>query len=152
EPLVNSVDVDRYGDSVAPRDRRGVGDGRRVVAVDVKESGAGDLLGRDLFRVDAEAVASLPEDRPLAGGAADDDICRLVGAVAPKLDVFEVDACASQALYLNPAALVIADRADVLRAESEAGARDEGAGHLASGTEKLFDKRDFSRIRRKVRN
>src|SRR5207237_9641540 len=79
EAVINGVDVDRDGDAVLARDGGGVGDGSGVMAIDVEHAGAGDLLGVDLFRVDAEAVVGAPEHGALAGRAVDDDVGGLVG-------------------------------------------------------------------------
>ena len=102
--------------------------------------------------IDAQAIVAAPEDGALAGGAVDDDVGRLVGAVAPQLHVVEIDAGALQAFHLDAAALVVADRADVLGAQAEAGARHHGAGHLAAGAEELLLKRDLAGVRREVGN
>ena len=45
----------------------------------------------------------------------------------------EVDAGAEEALHLDAAALIVADGADVLGAQPQAGAGDHGAGHLPAG-------------------
>src|SRR5262249_30205652 len=51
---------------------------------------------------------------------------------------------------LNPAPEIVADGADVLGAESEAGAGDYRAGDLSAGTEVLLFEGDFAGVRGKV--
>ena len=77
--------------------------GRGVVPVDVKQSRAGDLLRRDLLRVDAEAIGAAPQDGSLTGRVVDQNVGALIGAILPKLDVVEVDALTEQALHLDAA-------------------------------------------------
>ena len=64
----------------------------------------------------------------------------------------EIDAGALEAFNLDAAALIVADCADVLGAQSEAGARHHRAGDLAAGAEEFFLKRDFAGVGRKVGN
>src|ERR1039458_5650370 len=52
----------------------------------------------------------------------------------------------------DAAAEVVADGADVLGAQAEAGAGDEGAGHLAAGAEVLLLEGDLAGIGREVRD
>ena len=63
----------------------------RVVPIDVQQARAGYLFRRDLFGVDAQTFVAPPEDSTLAGGLIDHDVGRLIRAVAPKLDVFEIE-------------------------------------------------------------
>ena len=66
--------------------------------------------------------------------------------------MIEVDAGALEAFQLDAAAQVVADGADVLGAQAEAGAGDEGAGHLAAGAEVLFLEGHLAGIGREVRD
>ena len=117
----------------------------------MQHSRAGDLLGCDLLRVDAKAIRTAPEDGSLTGGVVDEDIRALVGAVLSKLDVVQVDSLAEQAFHLDTAALIVADRADVLDAHSQLRAGDHRAGHLPARAEDLFGKRNFAGVSGKFR-
>ncbi len=133
------------------RDGGGVRHGRGIVPVDVQQAGAGDLFGRDLIRVDAEAIRPAPQHGALAGGLVDEDVGALVRAVAALLHVVEIDAGGEQALHLDAAALVVADRADVLGPQAESGAGDHGARDLPAGAENLLRERHLAGIGGKVR-
>ncbi len=81
----------------------------------------------------------------------DQDIRGLVGTILADLDIVQIDAAFLKAGELNTAPLVVAERADVLHAESQLRARHQRAGHLAARAQDLALERDFARIRRKVR-
>ena len=132
--------------------RGGVRHGRRIVAVDVQQPRAGNLLVGDLGGVDAQAIAALPQHGALAGGVVDDDIGRLVGAVAAKLHVIQVDPRALQAVPLDAAAIVVADRTDVLGFQAELGAGHQRGGHLPARADHLFLKRHLARVGGKARH
>ena len=152
EALIDGIDVDGDGDAVAAGDFGGAGDGGGIVAVDVEDAGAGDHVLGDLLGVDLEAIVAAPEDGALAGGAIDDDVGGLIGTAAADQDVVEVDAGALEAFDLDAAAEVVADRADVLGAQAEAGAGYEGAGDLAAGAEVFFFEGHLAGVGREVRN
>ena len=122
------------------------------MAVDVKQAGAGDHVVGNLLGPHREAIVAPPQDGTLAGGTVDDDVGGLVGTAPADHHVIEVDAGVLEAFELDAAAEVVADRADVLGAQAEAGAGDEGAGHLAAGREVLFLERHLAGIGRKVRH
>src|SRR4051794_12172447 len=103
----------------------------------MKQSRAGDLLGRDLPRVDAEAIGAAPKDSSLTGGVIDENISALIGTILPKLDMVEVDALPEQTLHLNAAPLIVADCPDVLDTHAEFSAGYHRAGHLATRAQDL---------------
>ena len=69
EAVIDGIDVDGDRDPSLRAMRGGRCDGGRVVAVDVKQAGAGDLSSADLLGVEAQAIEAPPQHRPLAGGA-----------------------------------------------------------------------------------
>ena len=152
ETLVNGVDIHRNGDAVAPRDGRGAGHQRRVVAVDMQQARAADHLVGQVAGIDAQALRAVPDHRALAAALVDQNVRRLVGAIRAPLDVIQVQARAGQALPLNAAPLVVADRADITGAQAQAGAAHHGAGHLAAGTEQFRGEWDFAAVGREVRD
>src|ERR1019366_2293787 len=146
EALIDGVDVDGHGDAVTAGDVGGAGDGGGIVAVDVEQAGAGDHVVGDLLGPDLKGIVAAPQDCTLTGGAVDDDVGGLIGTAAADHHVVEADAGVLEAFELDAAAEVVADGADVLGAEAEAGAGDEGAGHLAAGREVLFLEGDLAGI------
>ena len=119
EAVIDGVHVHGDGHSGGAGDCGGVLHGGRIVPVDVQQARAGDLLRRDLRRLDAQAVVAAPEHGALAGGPVDDDVRRLIGAALAHLHVLQVDAGGLQALHLDAAALVVAHGADVLGSQAE---------------------------------
>ena len=99
-----------------------------------------------------QAVGPAPENRALAAGTVDDDVGRLIGAALTALHVVEVDAGGLQAGPLDIAALIVADGADVLGAQSETRAGHHGAGHLSAGADNLPFERRLAGIGRKSRH
>src|SRR5580658_6719684 len=69
---------------------------------------------------------------------------------AAALHVIQVDARLAQAGPLDLAPLVVADSADVLRAQAQPRARRHRAGHLSARTDDLFLERNLAGICRKT--
>ena len=122
------------------------------MAIDVKETGADDFLGRDGSRVDAKAIVAAPEHGALSGAAVDQDVGALIRAVRADFEIVEVNAAREEAVHLNAAALVVADGADVLGAEPEPRTSDQRAGYLSAWAEDLAFERYFAAISGKMRD
>ena len=82
----------------------------------------------------------------------DDDVGGLVGAAAADLYVVEVDSGVAEARELDAPALVVADRADIFRAQAERGRGHHRARHLASRTDDFRRDRRFPAVGREMRN
>src|SRR5262245_47906286 len=150
--MIDGIDVDRDGYAVAARDLRGARDGRRIVSINVKQPGTGNHVLGDLVGTDLEAVVAAPEYGALPRGPIDDDVSGLIRTAAADQNMIEINAGTLQTLELDTPAVVIADRSDVLRPKSQAGAGNHGAGDLSTGTEELLDKGHFARVGRKMRH
>ena len=137
---------------MAARDGGGMGHRGCIVAIDVQQARAGDLIVGDLAGVDAQAVVAPPQDRPLAGRSIDDDVSRLVGAALPQLYVVQVDAGGAQAFHLDAAALIVAHGAYIFRPQPQPRARHHGAGNLSAGAHHFRIERHLAGIGRKVRH
>jgi hypothetical protein len=78
----------------------------------------------------------------------DENVRRLVGATLAHDHSRGVDSGAIQALALHLTPEVVSNCPYVSRAKAQLGARNHGAGHLASGAQGLFAKRDLARVSR----
>ena len=97
-------------------------------------------------RVEAQTIVAMPENGSFAGGLINQDIGSLIWAIFANFDVVEVHAGFAQAIELDPAALVVAHRSDIFRAESEFRAGYQGGGHLSAGTDSLARERHLARV------
>jgi hypothetical protein len=152
EAVVDGVDIHRDRNAVLVRDACGARYRRGIVAVDMQQARAGDLLRSNLLRLESETLGAAPEHRALAAGAVDNNVGRLIGATLAALHVVEVDAGGLQAGPLGIAALIVPDGADILGAQSQAGASHHGAGHLATRADGFPLEGRFAGVRRKSRH
>jgi hypothetical protein len=113
-------------------DAGGVLHGRGVVAVNVEQAGAEDLIGRDFFGGEFETFGAAPEDSALACGFVDHDEGGLGSAVGAHADVFDVDTGGAEAFELEAAAFVVTYRSYVFSSEAERGGGYNGAGDLSA--------------------
>ena len=116
------------------------------MAIDVEHAGASDLVWRDFFRFDGEAIGAAPEHGSLTGRLINHDVRRLVRAVPAALNEGQIDARTFERPHLNLAAFVIADSSDVARPQAEPRARDHRARDLPSGADDLFRERHLAAI------
>ena len=128
---VELVEVGDGGDACLARPTGGEGGGGGLKAVDVDGAGVDDPGAVEVFRAELEAVVAEVEDGALAACVDEDDGLR-AGGVGHG-DEAGIDAGAGELAAVERGGLVVAELADVARAEAPGLAGDDGAGGLAAG-------------------
>jgi hypothetical protein len=90
----------------------------------------------------------VPEDGTFSGPPVDQDIGSLVGTVFSDDQAAGVYPGSFEALPLDFASEIVADRTDVFRPETQTGATYDRRGHLATRAQHFLAERDLPRVRR----
>jgi len=147
---IQFIEVGDDGNARGARPGGGLGCCSGVVPIDVKSAGVEDPIALEFFRAQRQALVALPEDGALAGFIDEDE--RLLAGAGRSGEEMRLDADASKLRAMQRGRGVIADLADVARAESPLLAGHDGGGDLAAGQNCCGANFDFGAARGKVRD